>query len=293
MPSRLQLLPLDIKVRLEKLPNQVAALEGLMALWLFGSFARGEETPISDVDLAYLPDQVFIGEALERFETHLYCTISDTLHTDEFALINLRHAPSYFAGRVLAEGVLLFCRDAQSVAALKEAIYRHAPDAGWLRHAGNADFLKGFGMPDPAIDRNRVTEFLRLLNEDLRDLRQKAQVPKERYLQTRDMQAIVERRMQTAIESGINIGNHLIARLGLRAPQDYADVFRILAEAQIVPFELAQQMVDMVKFRNLLVHVYWMIDHERVYESLPARLLTLEAFAHQIARWLTGQGGTD
>ena len=55
------------------------------------------------------------------------------------------------------------------------------------------------------------------------------------YLQTRDVQAIVERRLQTAIESCLNIGNHLIARLGLRPPQDYGDVFRILRDAYILP----------------------------------------------------------
>jgi uncharacterized protein YutE (UPF0331/DUF86 family) len=103
------------------------------------------------------------------------------------------------------------------------------------------------------------------------------------------VQAIVERRLQTAIESCLNIGNHIIARLGLRAPQDYGDVFRILRDAHILPPELAEAMVDMARFRNLLVHLYWQIDYERIYDSLQGRLASLETFASHIGRWLQDQ----
>lgn len=148
-------------------------------------------------------------------------------------------------------------------------------------------------MPKPKIDGDRVTECLRLLSEGSKILREKAQVSKDLYTGSRDLQAIVERRLQTATESCINIGNHLIARLGLGAPSDYADVFRVLSEAQMLPSALVRQMMDMARFRNLLMHVYWAIDHERVYDSLQTRLSVLEGFARHIARWLKeheGQG---
>ena len=286
MPSKLHLLPADIAERLQELPGKVASLEGLAALWLFGSFARGEATPISDVDLAYLASEDLGGEALERFETELYSTISRTLRTDELAFAELHRVPAYFAWRVLTEGQLLFCRDRTLVAAFAEAVYSQVPDVWWLRRAGNADFLEGFGMPKPTVDKERIIEFLRLINEDVETLREKSKVSQEVYLKDRDIQAIVERRLQTMTESCINIGNHIIARLGFRAPQDYGDVFRILGEAQVLPPELVEQMVDLSKFHNLLVHVYWRLDQERVYEALPSRLAALEAFVKQIVEWL-------
>jgi uncharacterized protein YutE (UPF0331/DUF86 family)/predicted nucleotidyltransferase len=290
MPSKFQLVPKDIEERLKALPKRLAALDGLVALWLFGSFARGEATPVSDVDLAYLPDERLAEDALERFETLLYGAISRALHTDEFALVNLRRAPAFFTWQVLREGKLLLCRDKAAIAAVAEAVYRQAPDAYWFRHIGHADFLEAFGVPNPTVDKDRLIAFLRFISDDLQALREKAQVPKGVYTSSRDIQAIVERRLQTATESALNIGNHLIARLGLRAPQDYADVFRILGEARVLPWELAEEMMDMARFRNLLVHVYWEIDQARVYDGLPARLATLEAFAQTIARWLKEQG---
>jgi len=74
MTSKLHLLPEGILERLDQLPEQVASLDGLIAFWLFGSFARGEATPVSDVDLAYLPDEDLQGDVLEPFETKLTLT---------------------------------------------------------------------------------------------------------------------------------------------------------------------------------------------------------------------------
>jgi len=286
MPSKLQLLPPDIGERLENLPDRVAGIAGLNALWLFGSFARGEATPISDVDLAYLPDERLTGDALDRFETDLYCSIASSLHTDEFTFVNLRRAPEYFSWQVLQEGRLLVCRDFLAVAQVAEKIYGCAPDTRLLRRAGNIDYLEALDVPDSKIEKDRVTEFLRLLSDDLKTLREKTEISKAIYRGSRDVQAIVERRLQTATESCINIGNHLIARLGLRPPADYADVFRVMGEGHLLPSELTDQMMDMARFRNLLVHVYWAIDHEKVYDSLRGRLATLEGFASHIGGWL-------
>ncbi len=293
MPSKLQLLPPDIEGKLQKLPEEVSRFEGLVALWLFGSFARGEATPISDVDLAYLPDENLTGEELERFDTELYFAISHTLTTDEFTLVNLRQAPTYFAWQVLAEGKLLFCRDEVQVSALAERVYLTAPEVVRLRQTGNMEFLEAVLMHERSIDFHRVTEFLRLISEDVRDLEARKDVPEQVYIESREIQAVVERRLQTAIESCINIGNHVVARLGLRAPKDYADVFKILAEAQVLPNDLAQRMMDMARFRNLLVHLYWEIDHKRVHESLPKRIETLKAFVKRVAKWMEEQGFTN
>lgn len=293
MPSKLQLLPPDIEGKLQKLPEEVSRFEGLVALWLFGSFARGEATPISDVDLAYLPDENLTGEELERFDTELYFAISHTLTTDEFTLVNLRQAPTYFAWQVLAEGKLLFCRDEVQVSALAERVYLTAPEVVRLRQTGNMEFLEAVLMHERSIDFHRVTEFLRLISEDVRDLEARKDVPEQVYIESREIQAVVERRLQTAIESCINIGNHVVARLGLRAPKDYADVFKILAEAQVLPNDLAQRMMDMARFRNLLVHLYWEIDHKRVHESLPQRIETLKAFVKRVAKWMEEQGFTN
>lgn len=288
MSSKLQLLPHDIKARLEHVPR-ATCIAGLDTLWLFGSFARGEATPVSDVDFAYLPASSLTGEARDRFDTELYSTLARTLRTDEFTLVDLRRAPAFFAWKVLQEGQVLSCANALTAVKFVEDTLQRAADEQVLRSSGNRQFLEALEMAEPQVDRERVVELLRLVSDDVRALREKASVTAEEYCGSRDLQAIVERRLQTAIEGCINIGNHLVARLRFRLPTDYADVFRVLGESGVLPRNVADQMMDMARFRNLLVHVYWAIDHARVHASLSARLATLEVFTRHVATFLKKQ----
>lgn len=288
MSSKLQLLPHDIKARLERVPR-ATCIVGLDTLWLFGSFARGEATPISDVDFAYLPASSLTGETRDRFDTELYSTIARTLGTDEFTLVDLSRAPAFFAWKVLQEGQVLSRANTLTAVKFVEDTLQRAADEQVLRSSGNRQFLEALEMAEPQIDRERVAELLRLVSDDLRALQEKAQATADAYCGSRDLQAIVERRLQTAIEGCINIGNHIIARLQFRVPSDYADVFRILGESHVLPWNAAEQMMDMARFRNLLVHVYWAIDHARVHASLNARLATLEVFTRHVATLLKKQ----
>ena len=92
--------------------------------------------------------------------------------------------------------------------------------------------------------------------------------------------------LQVSIETCINIANHLIATKRLRAPRDYRDSFTVLNEADILPPELTQTMRELAGLRNLLVHVYWDVDNEMVYEGIHAELQDFEAFVAHILTFL-------
>jgi uncharacterized protein YutE (UPF0331/DUF86 family) len=42
--------------------------------------------------------------------------------------------------------------------------------------------------------------------------------------------------------------------------------------------ELAEQMADLAGFKNVLVHIYWQLDVQRVYEVLQQERQTIAAF---------------
>jgi uncharacterized protein YutE (UPF0331/DUF86 family) len=132
------------------------------------------------------------------------------------------------------------------------------------------------------IDINKVLSQIKIIEEDLKKLKEKAKLSLSDYLSNEDAQDVVERRFQTAIESCINIGNHLISVLGLRAPEDYASVFYILAAGKVISKKLAEEMADLARFRNLLVHLYWKIDHQSIHRKMNKRISTLRKFISQI-----------
>ena len=89
-----------------------------------------------------------------------------------------------------------------------------------------------------------------------------------------------------AIESAIDICNHIVARQGGRAPQDYADCFTVLTDLGAVDSKLTDRLRQMARFRNLLVHVYSSVENSRVYQIIQEDLTDLDTFRQQVLAWL-------
>lgn len=136
------------------------------------------------------------------------------------------------------------------------------------------------------VDRDKVRYHINLLEEDIKILEEKRKITREEYLSNVDIQGLVERRLHTSIEGCINIGSHIIAGLGLKLAEDFSDVFRRLSEKGIISKELSERLIHMVKFRNLLVHVYWKIDPLKVYDYLMTGLEDLRQFSEEIVSYL-------
>lgn len=62
--------------------------------------------------------------------------------------------------------------------------------------------------------------------------------------------------IQRACESALDMGQHLIRRDSLGAPQSARDVFALLAAAGRISPGLAERLKKMVGFRNIAVHDY-------------------------------------
>jgi uncharacterized protein YutE (UPF0331/DUF86 family) len=92
--------------------------------------------------------------------------------------------------------------------------------------------------------------------------------------------------LQVSIETCINIANHIIATERLRAPQDYRDSFRVLNEAGILPDDFVDTMRELAGLRNLLVHLYWDVHDEMIYDGIRAELDDFETFVGYIAAFL-------
>lgn len=136
------------------------------------------------------------------------------------------------------------------------------------------------------FDINKILSQIKIIEDDLRKLKEKSAMSLSEYLTDEDSQDVVERRFQTAIESCTNIGNHIISVVDLQMPEDYASAFYILAGAKIIPFELAEKMADLARFRNLLVHLYWKIDHKNIHRKIKSRISTLRKFSKEVLAFI-------
>lgn len=288
MVRKLQQVSPPFQEKLPLLEKLAAELADELLLFVFGSYAQNRATPLSDLDLAYLPKGDLDREQALRLDRTLYRRLSHLLESDDFTLVNLLQAPPTLAFTVLTEGMMLSPPGDGGWTAFHERVFALYPESRRLKQHALEAFahqLRRGGSPMP-VDREKVLEQLRRLDADLRKLREKAQLSRDAYLADSDTQDVVERRLQTATECCLNIGNHLIATLELPVAEDYASVFTSLATGGIIPPDVAEGMADMARFRNLLVHLYWRVDPAQVHQSLPQRIATLETFYQAIVRSL-------
>ena len=89
-----------------------------------------------------------------------------------------------------------------------------------------------------------------------------------------------------AIEACIDMCNHVISRNGFRVPEDYADTFRVMSEVGALDSNFSEELTNMAKFRNRLVHLYWEVDEEQLYGLHKNRLGDFKRFLDKIAEFL-------
>jgi uncharacterized protein YutE (UPF0331/DUF86 family) len=88
--------------------------------------------------------------------------------------------------------------------------------------------------------------------------------------------------MLVAIQSAIDISNHIIAEKKLRKPATYREAFEILQEGGFIPLQLSDDLSELAGFRNVLVHIYWKLDIDAIYGILQNDLDTLKKFERTI-----------
>ncbi len=111
----------------------------------------------------------------------------------------------------------------------------------------------------------------------------------DEFLGDSDAQDIVERNLHLAIESVLDIGQHIIASSGWKSPEEYADIFTILQQNDVISKALLSRMAGMAGFRNLLVHEYAEIDHRQVFDILQNHLQDLSDLAHAYQKFLDAE----
>lgn len=82
--------------------------------------------------------------------------------------------------------------------------------------------------------------------------------------------------MEEVIEACLDIANHVIASREMGRAEEYSEMFEILDE------QLADDLSDMAKFRNLLVHRYGDIENEQLRIILDGELGDIRDYLGQI-----------
>lgn len=136
------------------------------------------------------------------------------------------------------------------------------------------------------VDKARLAKCLQDLEGYLQHLFEMQKYPVEEYLSDWRIYDLADRQLHLALETFLTVGDMVISEFGFAKPDTYADIPRILFENKVIPGQLKDKLVDLARLRNVLVHDYLRLDHERIYQHLQNDTKTIEEFIEAIKRFV-------
>lgn len=132
---------------------------------------------------------------------------------------------------------------------------------------------------NPDLVRTRCQE----IEDAVARLERLRNLTRDDFVNSEDARDIACYRLLVAAEAALALCYHVSARRLSKVPEDYAGCFTLLRDAGLIDPELADRLGRMARFRNLLVHMYWKIDYDRVYDVIAHDLDDLRAFSRRMA----------
>lgn len=129
--------PLEQQVR-----EAVADIPGISVLLVFGSRARGDERPGSDLDVAVLPeldpqaepeDAALLRHRLQKRLAIALSGLAPPRGGSRVDVVFLDRAPDTVRQRVMEQGRMILCRDEEAWKALRIKTMREYGDREWFR----------------------------------------------------------------------------------------------------------------------------------------------------------------
>lgn len=155
---------LDISGFKTALERYFAEKSDVVLVYLYGSQARGQANPLSDVDIAVLLDGRPDANRCFDSRLELIGDLVSLLHTDAVDVAILNQTPPALNYRVLRDGKMLFCRDRDRMISFrvqaineyldfKPILERH--ERAIIEKARKGELLNGYDPHRGALERHR------------------------------------------------------------------------------------------------------------------------------------------
>jgi uncharacterized protein YutE (UPF0331/DUF86 family) len=138
----------------------------------------------------------------------------------------------------------------------------------------------------PLYDQDKMAKLTSELRKSVKRLESLSQLSRDQFCGDPDKIGSAKYHFIVAIEICIDMCNHIISRNGYRVPEDYGDTFKVMSEEGALGVAFSEELRNMSKFRNRLVHLYWEVDDDQVHEILGTRLVDFKKFLDALAGFL-------
>ncbi len=119
-----------------------------------------------------------------------------------------------------------------------------------------------------SVDKKIILDRVAMIREDVVRLKKMTGMSLAEFKRDPDNYAVAEHHLRRASESVLDIGRHIIAKSGFTKATDYTQIIDILGENGVIPHEFAKEFRKIGGFRNRIVHMYWKVTTDELYEVI-------------------------
>lgn len=136
----------------------------------------------------------------------------------------------------------------------------------------------------PNVDFEKVKQKLMFMEKNIEKLKKISILSKDDFI--KDFRNVDSGKylLQVTIEAMLDISNHIIARNRWGKPDTNKECFEILEKHNLIDSKQINTYFNMAKFRNRVVHMYFDIDDNVIYELIQNNLIDFESFIKTIGQ---------
>ena len=265
---------------------------GVQLAFLFGSMVDAAGTPsFRDIDIA-VQMSPYSFDAYLRLNERLSKVLG--VKTDDIDLVVLNRANPRLKMEALLKGDPLFVANWGALNEFAAHAFFEYEDYRWFKR-GYMECLtgrvkKGLSMAERRLDRERVEGYLSTMDEaveQLATLRTRFASFDEFY-GARDTRELCVHYLRIALESLLDICRHFLAVKGVSLAEiDTTNLVELAGERGLLDPRFARRIRGMAGMRNAIVHVYWRLDYQAIYEVISQRLGDFDEFARQVQDYVS------
>ncbi len=109
-------------------------------------------------------------------------------------------------------------------------------------------------------------------------------------IREQDLIPALEREVHVVIEALLDIGNNLISSMGWGVPTSYREIAFILMRNNVLDRELGAKLASLAGLRNILVHLYSMVDYDLLYSHARDLVRDARHILDKIIRYMVEHG---
>ncbi|HLD41221.1 MAG TPA: HepT-like ribonuclease domain-containing protein [Candidatus Omnitrophota bacterium] len=261
---------LPAKINMEELKDYFANQKNISMAFIFGSFAKGQHLPDSDVDIAvYFNPQ---GRAVEWEEETFYPEEDriwrelENLLDREVDLLILNRAPSTMASKIIKTGLPIFIKDRSFY--WRFFLTVNSASADFKEFIQNYRRIRERSKSLNAEDKEQLENLIDFLEEELKSYGEFRGLNQTLYESDRGKKRNVEHWVEGIALCSIDIAEIVLASEKIRLPEKYKEILKSLSLLKDFDKNTAERLGRLAGLRNMITHEYLDIRWRQIEEFI-------------------------